>query len=124
MNLRPFYKFTLTNPTTLLSEHYYRRLWLAVKNVPIPRRAWLDELADFLRDCDGLIYTHDGQPYPVPLVDELFGDDFDMRWLGYYLVPDETGDYPKMKSRKIERLQLLDLYFQLKYPDIAEKFDR
>lgn len=122
MNLRPQTKFTLTDPALLLSEHYYRRLWIAVKNVTIPRRAWLDELADLIRDCDGVIYSHDGKIYDIPLIDEVFGDDFDMRWLGYYLVPDESGDKPKMKCRKIERLQLLDLYFQVQFPEIAESF--
>ena len=124
MNLRPQTTFTLTEPAILLSEHYYRRLWLAVKNVSIPRRAWLDELADLVRDYDGVIYTHDGLPYDPPLIDEVFGDDFDMRWLGYYLLADANGDSPKMKCRKLERLQLLDLYFQMKYPEIAESFSK
>lgn len=122
MNLRPQYEFFLTDPAILLSEHYYRRLWIAVKNVPIPRRAWLDELADVIRDCDGMIYTHDGEPYIIPVIDEVFGDDFDMRWLGYYLLADDKEDMPLIKSRKIERLQLLDLYFQVRYPKIAGSF--
>jgi hypothetical protein len=122
MHYQPRHEFTLTDPAILLSEHYYRRLWLAVRNVEIPRRAWLDELADLIRDYDGVIYTHERLPYELPLVDEVFGDDLDMRWLGYYLLPDQTGAAPRMKSRKIERLQLLDMYFQVKYPAIAKHF--
>ncbi len=123
MNLKPHFEFYLTDPAILLSEHYYRRLWLAVKNVRIPRRAWLNELADVVRDCDGLIYTHDGRLYKIPAIDEVFGDDFDMRWLGYYLLAEQDEDMPRIKSRKIERLQLLDLYFQVRYPKIAKRFD-
>lgn len=124
MNFRPKHKFTLTTPSILLSEHYYRRLWMAVKNVSLPRRAWLDELADLIRDYDGEIYTEDGYHYDIPMIDDVFGDDSDMRWMGYYLLPDDTGHAPRMKSRKVERLQLLDLYFQIKYPDIAANFIR
>lgn len=118
------YKIALTHPSILLSEHYYRRLWLAVRNVKITRRDWLDEIADLLRDYDGCIFTPRGHPYEPPLVDEIFGDDIDMRWLGYYLKPDITGYYPRIRSRKIERLQLLDLYFKIKYPDIAVNFEK
>lgn len=112
----------LTHPSTLLTEHYYRRLWLAVRNVEISRRDWLDELADTFRDYDGEIKTARGLPYELPLVDDVFGDDHEMRWMGYYLTPDITGNLPYRKSRKVERLQLLDLYFRIKYPDIAEHF--
>ena len=117
-------KISLTHPSVLLSEHYYRRLWLATRNVKIARREWLDELADTFRDFDGEIVTPCGKPYEIPLVDDAFGDDIDMRWLGYYLQPDLTGEYPRSKSRKIERLQLLDLYFRIKYPQIAKHFKR
>ena len=114
----------LTHPTILLSEHYYRRLWLAVRNIKITRRDWLDEIADLLRDYDGIILTPNGYPYEPPLVDDIFGNDIDMRWLGYYLIPADTGDQPRTRSRKIERLQLLDLYFKIKHPDIAEHFEK
>jgi len=115
---------SLTAPEIILSKHYYRRLWLAIKNISIPRRAWLDELANMIRDFDDVIYTTDGQPYTLPLVDEVFGDDLDMRWLGYYLVPDNTGKSPRIKSRKVERLQLLDLYIRIKHPNVAKHFSR
>jgi hypothetical protein len=50
------------------------------------------------------------------------GDDDDMRWPGYYLKPDETGLYPNTISRKVERLQMLDMYFRIKHPRIAAHF--
>ena len=115
---------SLTRPNVLLSEHYYRRLWLATRNVNIPRRDWLDELADTFRDFDGSIVWPDGQPYEIPLVDDVFADDTDMRWLGYYLRPDDSGMNPRCRSRKIERLQILDLYFHIKHPKVARHFNR
>lgn len=124
MNRGTKYKITLTQPSLLLSEHYYRRLWLAVRNVEIPRREWLDELADTLRDFNGVIYQTDSRIYDIPYIDDVFNDDFDMRWLGYYLEADDTGRNPRIKTRKVERLQLLDLYFHIKHPQIAKHFTR
>lgn len=108
----------------LLKESYYNRLWIAVRNVPICRRDWLDEIADALRDFDGLIRHRSGETYTVPLVDDVFGDDSDMRWMGYYLKPDESGELPLSKTRKIERLRVLDLYFKIRYPDMSEHIRR
>ena len=122
MNQRKKKIYYLTPPETLLSEHYYRRLWLAVRNLGIPRREWLDVLADRLRDNDGCIMDEDGNEYEFPFVDDIFGDDPSMRWAGYYLLADESGTTPKTKSRKIERLQLLDLYFKVHLPEIAKRF--
>lgn len=117
-------KIRLTRASILLAEPYYRRLWLATRNVKIARREWLDELADTFRDFEGEIVTRCGLPYEIPLVDDVFGDDADMRWLGYYLQPDQSGEHPRSKSRKTERLQLLDLYFRIKHPQIARHFKR
>lgn len=124
MNFNTKNTFTLTQPSVLLSEHYYRRMWLALRNLDIPRREWLDELADTFRDFDGLLLTPNGDVYELPFIDDAFGDDDEMRWMGYYLKPDETGYYPSVRSRKIERLQLLDLYLRIKYPAIAKHFNR
>ena len=124
MKSRIKHSIRLTNPAMLLSEHYYRRLWLAVRNTDIARRDWLDELADTFRDYDGMILTATGLPYELPFIDDVFGDDLDMRWLGYYLKPDITGFNPRTRCRKLERLQLLDLYFRIKHPHVARHFDK
>jgi hypothetical protein len=122
MNYWAKQKLQLTHPSILLGEHYYRRLWLATRNVEISRRDWLDELADTFRDFQGTIERPNGEAYELPLVDDVFGDDEEMRWLGYYLKPDTSGLYPRSKSRKVERLQLLDLYFRIKHPNVAKHF--
>ncbi len=108
--------------TELVNPVYYRRLWIATRNIPIPRRGWLDEIADTLRDFDGNVLHPNGSTYDIPCVDTTFGDDPDVRWLGYYLLADGSGDYPKIITRKLQRVQLLDLYFRIKYPQIADSF--
>ena len=114
----------LATSAELMNEHYYRRLWIAVRNMEVPRREWLDELANTFRDYDGVVLYTSGQTYQVPFVDEVFGDDPDMRWLSYYLKSDPSGNRPQSRSRKLERLQILDLYFRIKHPDIAAHFGR
>ncbi len=109
----------------LLSRSYYCRLWMAARNISIsiPRRSWLDAIADAIRDYKGLICHTNGKPYQVPCIDTVFGDT-SMRWLSYFLLPDDTGRLPKMKTRKVERLRLIDLFFKIRHPDIARHFGR
>lgn len=106
----------------LESTSYYRRLWIAARNVEISRRSWLDAIADTLRDFNGLIIHRSGEVCVIPDIDEVFGDDPDLRWLGYYLQPDDSGKFPKMRTRKYQRLELLGLYFRINHPDIARHF--
>ncbi len=108
----------------LVRKSYYRRLWIAARNLKVPRRAWLDEIADTLRDFDGMILYRSGIRYNVPDIDEVFGDDPDVRWLGYYFLADASHKYPRHRSRKFQRLQLIDLYFRIRYPDMAEHFGK
>ncbi len=49
----------------LLNEHYYRRLWLAARNISIPRRGWLDEIADCFCQYRGSIIYRSGEPFPI-----------------------------------------------------------
>ncbi|WP_158657796.1 hypothetical protein [Agarilytica rhodophyticola] len=108
-----------------LSCHcYYLRLWMAVKNINISRRLWLDELADTFRDFPGHVLQRNGHPFIIPCLDDVFGNDPDLRWLGYYLREDKTGIHPNSISRKMERLRLLDLYFRIKHPLIARHFGK
>lgn len=114
---------TVATKDELMTESYYRRLWIAARNLSIPRRGWLDKIAACFCDFQGDIVLSDGKPYDIPFVDDVFGDDQDMRWLSYYLSADKTGKLPRMISRKIERVQVIDLYFRIKHPQIAEYFE-
>jgi hypothetical protein len=115
---------TLATTEELKKTSYYNRLWMAVRSISISRRSWLDEISDTFRDFDGIVLQPNGNVYDIPLVDDVFANDFDMRWLSYYLRPDETGKTPRSRSYKIKRLQLFDLYFKIKYPKIARHFGR
>lgn len=106
----------------LKSKSYYRRLWVATRNIKLSRRLWLDEIADTLRDFDGVIIHRSGLPYNVPCIDEAFGNDPEIRWMSYYMLADGSGQYPKIQTRKYQRLQLLDLYFRIRHPQIARHF--
>lgn len=114
----------LATPEELQCESYYRRLWIATRNISIPRRDWLDEIADTFRDFEGRVLEYPGKAFYTPLVDDIFGNDPDMRWLSYYLKSAYNKNLPQSKSRKIERLQMLDLYFKIKHPDIARHFGK
>lgn len=110
----------------LLNEHYYRRLWLAARNMSIPRRGWLDEIADCFCRFRGTIIYRSGESYQIPFVDDVFGTENnpDMRWMSYYLRADKSETTPFTISRKIERLRLIDLYFRIEYPTIAKSFGK
>ena len=101
-----------------MSCNYYRRLWMAVRSVEIARRTWLDTLADcFLAydRLDGILLWPDGRDYELPDIDEVFNsDDTSLRWFGYFFATaDDTHQNPLHRSRKLERLRLLDLYFRI-----------
>lgn len=109
----------------LLSEHYYRRLWMAARNIKISRRKWLDVLADCLRDSHDLDIRYPyGEPYEIPFVDEAMGDDHDNRWMSDFLRSDPSGSKPSARSRRLERVRLIDLYFRIAHPKIARHFGR
>lgn len=108
----------------LLDEHYYRRLWMAVRNLGFPRRAWLDLIANAIRDYQGKVLTYRGMRYNIPCIDSVFGDDPDVRWLSFYIKVDKSGRFPLIKTRKLERLRLIDLYFRIEHPQLADHFNR
>jgi len=108
----------------LRNPHYYRRLWVAARNTEVSRRKWIDVLADCFRDTECHIVYPSGAPFPIGDLDALFGDDPDGRWFSYYLKSDPSGSIPSTTSRKLERVQIIDLYFRLMYPHIAVHFGR
>ena len=115
---------TVATDDELLNEHYYRRQWLAARNLKASRRKWLDILSDtFVLDDVTFIYPS-GLPYMVPDIDTVFGEDPDMRWFSYYLLDDGTEQYPRIRSRILSRLRLIDLYFRVRHPRIAAHFGK
>ncbi len=103
----------------LMNEHYYWRLWLLIRNMLISRRQWLEELSFLPIDHpDVIIAYRSGESFIMPFVDDVFGNDHEMRWLSYYLEQDDFG-IPRRKARNLARLQLLDLFVKIKYPSVA-----
>ncbi len=109
----------LASQKQLEDRAYYVQLWRAVRRLSISRRAWRERLADMLRDYEGELLYAPGVPYQIPFVDDIFGNDHDMRWMGYYLKADASGNHPLIISRHLERLRLLDLYVRI-YQDMSE----
>ena len=119
--MKTWYKtIYVASESELMDQTYYRRLWLAA----IPRREWLDAIADTLRDYRSTIAFAPGQRYQVPCIDAAIGNDLDVRWLGHFLAANDNGGFPLRYSRKIERLRLIDLYFRIRHPEIARHFHR
>ena len=103
-------------------DEYYCDVWRATKNIEISRREWLDLLADCFCAFSGDIRWPSGDTYEIPMIDETFGDDPDCRWFSYFLKAGEDENLPLSKSRMFERIRLIDLFFKIRYPALAEKF--
>lgn len=103
----------------LRDPHYYKRLWLAARNMH-SRRRWLDVIADTLYNFDGDILNSDGTPWEMPDIDDIFGDP---RWFSTWFEVGPDGG-PRRNVRDIERLRLIDLYFRIALPAIARHFGR
>lgn len=124
MPLQKSPSITVATNDQLKDPNYYARLWEATTNVDVPRREWLDAIADAIRDYEGELFTAFGTPYMVPCIDTVFGDDPDMRWMGGFLSANAKGDGPLRQSPMVERLRLIDLYFRIEQPGTAAGFNR
>lgn len=103
------------------TDSYYRRLWLAVRNLGIPRRQWPEILSMFLVELelkDIEVRWQNDELYEIPFVDDLFPDP-DCRWISDFIERHESGFGPKSKSRKYEVLRILDAYIRVKHPKFA-----
>lgn len=101
----------------LLNRHYRRRLWIAARNLYISRRRWLDELANAIYNFDGVIVNVNGTEWEIPDIDDIFGNP---RWISSYL--EEMNGVPRRETRMIERLRIMDLFFQIEHPSIYRHF--
>ena len=105
--------------TELTNSVYSQRLWLAARNMPISRRQWLNVIADTLYFFEGDILFPDGRLWPMPDIDDVFGD---ARWISLYF--EECDGKPRREVRLIERLRIFDLYFRIAKPHIQRHFGR
>ncbi len=103
----------------LSNRHYRRRLWMAARNLKIPRRRWFDALADVIYNFDGVIVNPNGTEWNIPDIDNVMNEN---RWISAYL--EIRNGAPRRETRMIERLRIIDLFFQIKYPHIHRHFGR
>lgn len=113
---------TVATNKELSNEHYYRRLWMAIKNLMsihgFSRRGWVDFCINYFRDKDGIVKLQwaNDMPYVLPDWDTWFSDP-DARWLSYYLQ--ECNGIPKIHSHLYSRLRVFDAVIRAKWPSIA-----
>tara|TARA_R110002110_G_scaffold60423_7_gene170069 strand:- start:490 stop:876 length:387 start_codon:yes stop_codon:yes gene_type:complete len=116
----------VANDAELLNRNYYLRLWVFCRSLPFSRREILEELTNTFRDAD-VLYRYlwrSGNPYELPEIEDDVFPDPDMRWYSEFLQSDPTGARPKIRSRMLERLRILDLYARVKHPLVSRHFGR
>lgn len=119
MQLRAKRVIVVASDAQLLNRHYKRRLWIAARNMGISRRKWLDEIADAIYNFNGVIVNVNGTEWKIPDIDDIFGNP---RWVSAYL--EDIDGEPRRETKKIERLRIIDLHFQIKHPHIHRHFGR
>ncbi len=120
--MQPRQTIVVASILTLRRASYYRRLWIAARSMNISRRAFLDALSIAVARHGGSLVDDQGMVFEMPDIDLVFADD-EGRWLSYYLEAAIDGG-PRRIARRWNRVQLIDLYFRLKHPQIAKHFDR
>lgn len=99
---------------------YDNRLWIATCNIELSRRKFLDEIASTIYGYRGLILVEGGQVWPIPDVYEVMGEEG--RWISYYRKEVNGRPLHKPRPSTLERRRIIDLYFRIKHPLIAEDF--
>lgn len=108
----------------LSNPHYYIRLWMAARAEEYSRREWLNAMAATIYDYRGAIIMPEYGIQVVPEIDDVFSDG-DNRWMSMYLENDPSKEEPRRYClRSYSKLQLIDLYFRIKKPNVARHFGR
>ncbi len=95
---------TVATDKELIDPAYRHLLKFAVRNSGISQREWPTAIQDMFLEADGLGFeyrTVSGEPYPIPLVDDIWGDE---RYIRDFLAA-EVCEHP-------EKDRLIDLYFR------------
>lgn len=106
------------NETEVLQEDIYDGVWrgtLELRSL-LPRRKWPSAIYRAISTYQGKILTLEGETYQVPEDKVLFAD-ADFRWLdNCYLSTRASGERTYHRCREIERVIVLDLFFQITFP--------
>lgn len=106
----------------LTNAAYLRRLWIAARNLAISRRKLIDQMAATIYDFRGRIIWPNGIKWVIPDIDDLF--DIDGRWISLWLEESDGEPKRQPRSTSIEKLRMIDLFFRIRYPDIARHFGK
>lgn len=112
----------LASDAMLCHHIYLRRLKAAMRMHGVPRRKWRDLVADALRDFDGVIIDHRGMAYEPPCVDDAFPKDEAQRSISDFIKEPSEGIRPRLSSRSIRWVRLVDLYFRINFPELIKEF--
>jgi hypothetical protein len=110
-------------PAVLHNPRFYRQLWLFAIQAQVPRREWLNVISLDLLQFKGQIFYRTGEPFPMPYIDDVFGEDLDARWFSEFLKADRSGESPKTISRKSARLRLIALSLCARSELVRHKLD-
>ncbi|MDI4665382.1 hypothetical protein K9U40_13740 [Xanthobacter autotrophicus] len=108
----------------LLRPSRFRRLAIATAALDIPRRKLPDVIADSLYGYSGVILRADGSPYELPDIDDVFGNDGSFRWISAFTRFAVEPPRQAAQERVLPRLEVIDLYFQIKHPERARLIAR
>lgn len=106
-------EFELRHPT------YNWHLRKLVANSNLKRRAWRDAISDSICRFDrrnGKVMLDRTRKWDVPLVDDVFPDDPDDRWLSNFAKVPPHPVAVVVQAASFPRIQLLDLYFRIENP--------
>ncbi|MEM9146748.1 MAG: hypothetical protein AAGC57_11150 [Pseudomonadota bacterium] len=87
----------------------------------MPARALRDEVGGNGRllsacacvyDYDGKLYFGNGRPWQHEEIEDIFGD-YGERWLSNFFACDESGQNPRHRQNKFERLRVLHAAIQI-----------
>lgn len=103
----------------LTCKKCYFHLWsIAVSLTHLSGGGWVIAIEELFRDAEYLgiefRYPKTGQPFPVPYIFDVFGDDPDSsrRGMNNFLKADSTGTKPHSYCRCLLKLQCIELLVQ------------
>ena len=98
------------------------RLAMCVVARGISRRRFGDDLALVIYSFEGVILWPNGSRFEITdtLIDDVFGDDQDFRWLSDFLKWPVHPPCQRPQKKILPRLRVIDLYFRINNPERAE----
>lgn len=110
----------VASDSQLLRRSHFVRLAISVLALAISRRELINVIADALYGFKGKIVWPNGEPFVMPYIDDVFGNDGGFRWVSYFLKFAREPPRQIPQKRLLARLRVIDLYFRIVYPRRAE----